>query len=121
MSFEHIFGMKLSALVAGLVGGLVALTHEDKMSPIKAIVFILAGGVTAGYSFTALEHWYGLHPSTTGIASFSLGLVSMRLIEILLALAIAVRQEPTLLLSLPQLFKTIKDGRNTSDNGDSGE
>lgn len=127
MNFEEAFGIRLSAFVAGLIGGLISLTYEHQLSPIRALALILAGGVTAGYSFTALEYYWNLHPTTTGIASFGLGLVSMRLIDALIGAADVAKdlvlrfarlvwEKPALLLSISDLVKTIKNGSSTSSN-----
>lgn len=120
MNFEQVLGIKLSAFIAGLIGGLVSLTYEQNLSPLRALVLILTGGVTAGYAFTASEHYWSLHPTTTGIASFGLGLVSMRLIDTTIGIADVVRKRPALLLSIPALLKAFKDGSSSSTDSSIG-
>lgn len=120
MNFEQVLGIKLTPFIAGLIGGLVSLTYEQNLSPQRALVLVLTGGVTAGYSFTALEYHWALHPTTMGVASFGLGLVSMRLIDTVIALADIVRKRPALLLSISELLKAFKDGSNTGSNSGTG-
>lgn len=110
MNLEEQFGINLTASIAGLLGGTFSLIYEEKISPLKAIVLIAAGGITAGYAFRAAEHYLNLHQTTTGIVSFGIGLVAMRIIDVFMSIADAAKRNPAILLSLTKLIKTIKNG-----------
>jgi len=75
---------------------------------------ILAGGVTAGYTFAAVETYWGLQHNYSGILGFALGLTAMRLIDILMRLAEQAKKDPSILLSIPKLFKIIANGTTTN-------
>lgn len=49
-----------------------------------------------------------------GVFGFGIGLVSMRIIDILIRLADAVRKNPSLLLSYSKLLKAFKNDGNSS-------
>lgn len=115
MTLEQQLGIKFSAFIAGLLGGLISLTYEHKVSPIRAILMIVAGGTTAGYAFAGLETYFNLSPSYAGIFGFGVGLVAMRLIETLINIAEKVKNDPSVLLSYKKLISDL-NGTSTSDN-----
>lgn len=115
MNFEEQLGIKVSALVAGLVGGIISLTFEQKLSFGRAVFLIFTGGVTAGYSFSLAEHYFGFTDQLGGIFGFTAGLISMRLINTLVGIAELISKNPKMLLSI---FNVIKNGNTTGNTGD---
>lgn len=79
MNWEEQFGVKLPALVAGFIGGIVALTFEEKVTFSRAMLIIFTGGVTAGYTSSLVEHFYDLPQALSGSIGFFLGLISMKI------------------------------------------
>lgn len=55
MFLEQQLGIKVSSFIAGLMGGSISLTYEHHIPPAKAILMIIAGGLTAGYAFAGAE------------------------------------------------------------------
>jgi len=81
MTFEEQFGIKVSVLAAGLVGGIVSLTFEQKISAVRAVLLILTGCSTAVYVHPLIESYYNTSPDIGPGISFIISLVSMRVIK----------------------------------------
>ena len=85
MNLEAQLGIKLSVLVAGLIGGIVSLTYETKLSFMRALLLIIGGASTAAYLHPLTEHYLGLDNKFSSGVGFVLGLVSMKVINFLIA------------------------------------
>lgn len=81
MTFEEQFGIKVSVLAAGLIGGIVSLTFEQKISAIRAVMLILTGCSTAVYTHPIIESYYHTSPDIGPGISFIISLLSMRVIK----------------------------------------
>ena len=84
MDFEQQLGIKLSVLISGLIGGIVSLTYEEKISIQRAILLIVSGAATAAYLQPLAEHYIGIPENISTGLGFVLGLVSMRVIDFLI-------------------------------------
>lgn len=62
----------------------------------------------------------GLSHNLAGVFGFGIGLVSMRIIDILIRLADAIRKNPSLLLSYVKLLKAFKNDGNSSTTSSGG-
>jgi hypothetical protein len=85
MNLETQLGIKLSVLVAGLIGGVVSLTYETKLSFQRALLLIVSGAATAAYLQPLFEHILSLDARFSSGAGFILGLVSMKVINFLVS------------------------------------
>lgn len=110
--WEEQLGLKFSALVAGIVGGIISLTFEQRLSFMRAVLLIFTGGITSGYAFNFCQHVWGMSDELSGFFGFVMGLVSMRLIGSLIKVAEQVKENPATVLSFVELFKAIKYGSN---------
>jgi fructose-specific phosphotransferase system IIC component len=111
MDFEQQFGIKLSVLLAGLIGGVVSLTYETKITFYRALLLIVSGASVAAYLQPLAEHWMNLPEKFSTALGFILGLVSMKVIHFIMQYT-----EGTLQKHLKD------DGRNTKDTkSDSGD
>lgn len=81
MDIEQQLGIKLSVLIAGLMGGVVSLTYEEKISTSRAILLILAGASTAAYLQPLAENVINIPQNLSTGLGFVLGLVSMKVID----------------------------------------
>lgn len=120
MNWEEQLGLKFSAFVAGIVGGIISLTYENKLSFIRALTLIIVGGVTAGYGFVAIDLYFKLSHQWAGFFGFLIGLISMRLVDSVIGLANLVRQNPAIILSLLRITSGAKNGNITSNNSNTG-
>jgi len=93
-------GIKVSILLSGIAGGVVSLTYEDKIPPIRAIGMIFCGGATAAYTQPVLTHYLSLDDVYANAIGFFLGLVSMKIVGILLSFLEHFKKNPTLLIKL---------------------
>ena len=85
MNLEAQLGIKLSVLVAGLIGGIVSLTYETKLSFMRALLLIVGGASTAAYLHPLAEHYLSMDSKFSSGIGFVLGLVSMKVINFLIA------------------------------------
>lgn len=106
MNFEEQLDIKLSVLVSGIIGGIISLTYEEKISTIRALVMIFVGGATAAYLQPSLQYFFSLDPKFSNGIGFVLGLISMKLTHLLLSIAEKVRKEPIVIL---QIFNSLKN------------
>ena len=81
MDFEHQFGIKLSVLIAGLVGGTASLTYYDNIPARRAILMIFSGAATAAYLQPMAELYLSLNERVSVGFGFILGLASMKIID----------------------------------------
>lgn len=121
MNWEEQLGLKFTAFIAGIVGGIVSLTFEAKLSFIRALTLILVGGSTAGYSFEFVYHYFNVKTQVSGFFGFCIGLISMRLVNGLIVIGNSIQKNPAMLLSIPKFFQFLKDESrtNTINNGNS--
>jgi hypothetical protein len=83
MDLEQQLGIKLSVLVSGLVGGVASLTYETKISFYRAVLLITSGAATAAYLQPVAEHYLGMSERFSTGVGFTMGLVSMKIINFL--------------------------------------
>ena len=103
--------------MGGLVGGIISLTFEEKLSFGRAVALIFTGGVTAGYGFKIAEHYFQLNHELTGVFGFTVGLISMRLLKAIMNVATIVSSNPTALTSRAEFLKALKNNGSThTDN-----
>lgn len=100
MNWEEQLGVKISVLVSGVIGGIISLTFEQKISFAKALVMIFTGGVTAAVTYPALESYFTVQPAFANGLGFFLGLISMRVIDITLSLVDRIKANPVLIVYL---------------------
>ena len=121
MNWEEQLGIKFTAFIAGLVGGIVSLTFEAKLSFRRALTLILVGGSVAGYSFAFAHAYFQIKPEISGFFGFCTGLISMKLVNALLSLAAMIQKDPTMLFSIPKFFQALKDGSTYNANNNGGD
>ena len=85
MNIEEQLGIKLSVLVAGLIGGIVSLTYETKLSFSRALLLIIGGASTAAYLHPVMSHYLSADNQFSSGIGFVLGLVSMKIINFIMA------------------------------------
>lgn len=98
MNLEEQLGIKLSVLIAGLVGGIVSLTYHEKTSFSRAILMITSGAATAAYLQPFAQSYFDLPEQFSVGLGFVLGLVSMRVIKALLTSSDKLLKDPLTLL-----------------------
>lgn len=94
-------------LISGLVGGVASLTYEDKVSFKRAILLIVTGAATAVYLQPVMHSYFGIEDNFATGMGFVLGLVSMRIINILLSVSNTVAKNPSIIFNI---FNIRKDG-----------
>ena len=107
MTWEEALGIKISVLLSGIAGGVVSLTYEDKIPPVRALGMIFCGGATAAYTEPLLAKYLDLATAHGNAIGFFLGLISMKLVHIILSLMDHVKGDPTILLKLVPYGKYI--------------
>lgn len=111
MDLEQQLGIKLSVLVSGLIGGIVSLTYETKISFARALLLIAGGASTAAYLQPVAQHYLGLPEQFSTGLGFVMGLVSMKIIEFLIENA-----EKYLSYKLPVHGRNNTEGDKPSDD-----
>ncbi len=78
--FDHV-GISASALIAGLVGGLMSLSMLPQLTFRKAVAALIGGAACAAYLTPLAVEWLGLASRNleNGLA-FALGIGGMRII-----------------------------------------
>lgn len=90
-------GFKVSSLVAGLVGGVLALSMMPQLTFRKAVAAVLGGGACAAYATPVVAEFLALTSRhiENGLA-FVLGVIGMNLLGGLFKLSERWRDKPTL-------------------------
>lgn len=84
MDFEQQLGIKLSVLMSGLVGGIISLTYEERISAQRAFLLILGGASTAAYLQPLAEHYLGIPENFSTGLGFVLGLTAMKILDFII-------------------------------------
>lgn len=122
MNWEEQLGIKLSAFVGGIIGGIVSLTFEEKLSFIRAVLLIFTGGVMAGYGFTGAQQYLHTDVHLSGLVGFSIGLLSMRIVKLIFKIADRIIANPAIIFSYVELIKNLKNGSsNTSSSSEQSD
>ena len=116
MNWEEQLGIKLSATVAGVIGGLVSLTFEQKLSFFRAVLLLFSGGVTAGFTAPITVEHLGFTPNWGGAIAFTIGLFAMRIISVLMRILDMVKENPSILLSMSKFLALLKNDSNNSSS-----
>lgn len=124
MNLEEQLGIKLSVVIAGLIGGIVSLTYHTKVSFLKALALIAAGASTAAYLHPIVAHYLSTDDRFSSGIGFLLGLTSMKLIGGIMTSAdkvvnILVSRVPTLAAILGLTKDTTDDTGSTKRNSSS--
>lgn len=105
-------GIKLSAVVAGLAGGLVSVLAEKRRSWKRALVILVIGALTAGYitPIVAIHTHFNTEKfDPDNSLGFLIGLISMRVIDLIITSFIYVKKNPKeILLIIVNIFKKVK-------------
>ncbi len=90
-------GLRVSSLVAGLVGGVLALSMMPKLTFRKSVTAVIGGGACAGYATPIVADVLSLASRNVenGLA-FVLGVVGMNILGGLFKLSERWRERPTL-------------------------
>lgn len=84
MDFEQQLGIKLSVLISGLVGGIISLTYEEKISAQRAVLLIVSGASTAAYLQPLAEHYLSFPENFSTGLGFVLGLTAMKILDFII-------------------------------------
>jgi hypothetical protein len=64
------------------------------------------------------DHW-GMPHSMSGVFGFGMGLVAMKVMDLIVTIGINVSKDPTILLSYAKLLKSLQNnGNSTTSNSD---
>lgn len=99
-------GVELALLVAGFAGSVVTLSYIRELKKSQAVMAVLTGAFSAGYLTPIVMHYLSLPDELKYGAGFLIGLVSMHLIPLILAVAERYRNKPELF----DRFDTKKNG-----------
>jgi hypothetical protein len=105
-------GLKFSAIVAGLAGGLVSLLAEKQKDWKRAVVMLIVGALTAGYvtPLVSLHMHFNTDKFDPGNSlAFLVGLISMRAIDLIMSAFVWIRNNPTAVINL--ISKYFKKGK----------
>lgn len=81
---EQFLGLKMAALIAGALGGVVQLALHPKLSMVGGVTSVFAGSVCAGYLGpvvnAGLVAWLNLPHQAEGALNFLIGLLGMQIV-----------------------------------------
>ena len=75
------FGFDVILFIAGIAGGIVFLSKDNKLSPWKKFLSVLSGGLTANYLTPIVGQWLHLSDDTLYGIAFMLGYGGLRSVE----------------------------------------
>ena len=100
MHWEDYLGVKLHIIISGLVGGIIALTFEEKASFRRAILLIFTGAATAAYTNSAIISYFGISDLYANALGFITGLSAMKIIPLLIDFVIRIVKNPNVFIKL---------------------
>ncbi|WP_150526835.1 peptidase M48 [Roseibium sediminis] len=94
MDIEQHFGVKLSAVVAGLVGAVVSLGYMRELTPGRAFLYILTGTACAAYGTPLVVKWLAVSGATENGVAFLTGVVGMNILAGVFKVSERFKREP---------------------------
>lgn len=108
---EAFIGVKISAVVAGVIGGIVSLSFIQNLTPWKAFIAIVTGAASAAYLTPLVVTWFSFGAEVEHAVAFFSGLLGMNLLAGFFKLSERFRERP---------LDTIRDVKNLKGRDDGG-
>lgn len=89
-----LLGIKHSALLAGFVGSLVALTFLRELTKIQMFTALGTGLATSTYLTPLVMHYFSISADMNDGAAFLMGVVAMNIIPAVLAVSESIKSDP---------------------------
>jgi hypothetical protein len=89
-----LFGVKHSALLAGFVGSLVALTFLRELTRLQMLTALGTGLATSTYLTPLVMHYFGVTQDMNDGVAFLLGVVAMNIIPAVIAISESIKNDP---------------------------
>jgi hypothetical protein len=93
-------GVELTLLVAGFAGSVVTLSYIRELKKSQAVMAVLTGALCAAYLTPVAMHYLSIPEELKYGAGFLIGVVSMHLIPLILAVAERYRNKPEMFDSI---------------------
>ncbi|MCH2165925.1 MAG: hypothetical protein MK098_14960 [Marinovum sp.] len=106
---ETYLGIKLSAVLAGLIGGIVSLSFIRNLTPLKAVFATLTGAASAAYITPLIVNGFELGHELEHAVAFLTGLLGMNILAGIFKLSERFQQKP---------LETLRDIQSLKDTGD---
>lgn len=106
---ETYIGIKLSAVLAGLIGGIVSLSFINNLTLLKAIFAILTGAASAAYITPLIVSGFDLGHELGNAVAFLTGFLGMNVLAGVFKLSDRFQQKP---------LDTLRDIKNLKDPDD---
>lgn len=108
---EALMGVKGSAVLAGLVGGIVSLSFMRDLTPVKAVLATLSGAASAAYLTPLVVHYLDVEAPAEHAVAFLAGLIGMNILAGVFKLSERFKQRP---------LDTIRDVQSLKSDGNEG-
>lgn len=89
-----IIGIKYGYVIAGALGGVLALRHIESLSTMGRIIAVVTGAIVASYGTPALDSLLDLKPDVESGVAFLLGLTAMNIIPGLIRVSEMFKSDP---------------------------
>lgn len=89
-----LFGVKHSALLAGFVGSLVALTFLRELTRLQMLAALGTGLATSTYLTPLVMRYFTIPSDMNDGVAFLLGVVAMNIIPAVIAIPEAIKNDP---------------------------
>lgn len=107
---ETWLGVNLSAVLAGLVGGIVSLSFIRNLTPLKALLATITGAASAAYMTPLIVNGMNLSADVEHPIAFLTGLLGMNILAGLFKVSERFQQKPL------ETLRDIKDLKRGDDD-----
>jgi len=102
-----ILSIKYGYIIAGAIGGVVALRHIEGLSTFGRVIAVLSGAIVASYGTPAIDSLFSLNNEVESGVAFLLGLTAMNIIPGLIRVSEMFKSDP---LAFIRRIKNERDG-----------
>jgi small basic protein len=106
---ETYVGIKLSAVLAGLIGGIVSLSFIRNLTPLKAVFATLTGAASAAYTTPLIVSGFDFGHELENAIAFLTGLLGMNVLAGIFKISERFQQKP---------LETLRDIKNLKGPND---
>ena len=107
-----IIGIKYGYVIAGALGGILALRHIENLSTTGRIIAVVTGAIVASYGTPALDSLLELKPDVESGVAFLLGLTAMNILPGLIRVSEMFKSDP-----LAFIRRTAKERKEDHQDG----